>query len=144
MCAKIRIAVTYRKLAFAPTILISVLLSIQALAQSEPKKHEGKIICSAFSADPKTYPAWNDTIEITISRGTLIATPSRPQGQVLTGTVAASGAILVAGEGGRPGQPPEWTYEFAGQLNPKGPTVLRGKLANIMGGGATRSCSLSF
>ena len=115
-----------------------------ALSQSDTQKREGKIVCSAFSADPKTYPAWNDTVEVKIMRGALIATPSRPQGQVMTGVVAASGAVLVAGEGGKAGQAPEWTYEFAGQLNPKGPTVLRGKLANIVGGGATRSCALSF
>ena len=58
--------------------------------------------------------------------------------------MAPSGAVLMAGEGGLPGQPAEWTYEFAGTLNPKGPTVLRGQLANIIGGGAKRSCSISF
>jgi hypothetical protein len=62
----------------------------------------------------------------------------------MAGTVGPSGAVLMAGEGGLPGLPPEWTYEFAGKLNPKGPTVLRGQLANIMGGGAKRSCSISF
>ena len=66
-----------------------------------------------------------------IDRGVLIATPSRPQGQMMTGTVAPSGAVLIAGEGGTPGQPPEWTYEFSGKLNPKGPTVLRGQLAKL-------------
>ena len=114
-----------------------------AHAQSA-QKYEGKIVCGSFSGDPKKYPAWNDTMEITINRGSLIAKPSRPQGQIMTGIVAASGVVLVAGEGGLPGQPPEWTYEFTGQLNPKGQTVLKGKLANIMGGGAMRSCALSF
>ena len=113
-------------------------------AQSAKQKYDGKIVCGSFSGDPKKYPAWNDNIDIMIDRGVLIATPSRPQGQVMTGTVAPSGAVLIAGEGGTPGQPPEWTYEFAGKLNPKGPTVLRGQLANIMGGGAKRSCSISF
>ena len=114
-----------------------------AHAQSA-QKYEGKIVCGSFSGDPKKYPAWNDTMDVTINRGSLIAKPSRPQGQIMTGIVAASGAVLVAGEGGSPGQPAEWTYEFTGQLNPKGQTVLRGKLANIMGGGAMRSCALSF
>src|SRR5262245_42527786 len=115
-----------------------------ALAQTDARKYEGKIVCGAFSADPKKYPAWNDTMTITINRGALIATPSRSEGQIMTGVVAPSGAVLVAGDGARPGHPPEWTYEFAGQLNPKGPTILRGKLANIAGGGAIRSCALSF
>ena len=126
---------------------VAVLLTspnFAAHGQVAPQKHEGKIVCGSFSGDPKNYPAWNDTMAITINRGTLIATPSRAQGQIMTGIVAPSGAVLVAGEGGRTGQPPEWTYEFTGQLNPKGPTVLRGKLANIMGGGAIRSCALSF
>jgi hypothetical protein len=113
-------------------------------AQSGKQKHEGKIVCGSFSGDPRKYPAWNDNMDIVIDRGSLTATPSRPQGQVMTGTVAASGAMLIAGEGGTAGQPLEWTYEFAGKLNPKGPTVLRGELANIMGGGAKRSCSISF
>ena len=101
-------------------------------------------MCGSFSGDPRKYPAWNDNMSIVIDRGVLTATPARPQGQIMTGTVAPSGAVLVAGEGGLPGQPPEWTYEFSGKLNPKGPTVLRGQLANIMGGGAKRSCSISF
>ena len=113
-------------------------------AQNTAQKHSGKIVCSAFSEDPKKYPAWNDDMAITFERGRLIATPARPQGQIMTGTVGPSGAVLMAGEGGLPGQQPEWTYEFAGKLNPKGPTVLRGQLANIMGGGAKRSCSISF
>jgi hypothetical protein len=116
-----------------------------AFAQSAPaKKHQGKIVCGSFSGDPKKYPAWNDDMTISIERGALIATPARPQGQVMNGTVGASGAVLMAGEGGLPGQPPEWTYEFAGKLNPNGPTVLRGQLANILGGGAKRTCSISF
>jgi hypothetical protein len=113
-------------------------------AQSPKSKREGKIVCSSFSEDPKKYPAWTDEMQIVIEQGRLIATPARPQGQVMGGTVGVSGAILMAGEGGLPGQPPEWTYEFVGKLNPNGPTVLRGQLANIMGGGAKRSCSISF
>lgn len=124
--------------------LLMVALTGTSHAQSPKQKHEGKIVCGSFSGDPKKYPAWNDNMDIVIDRGVLTATPARPQGQVMTGTVAPSGAVLIAGEGGSPGQPPEWTYEFSGKLNPKGPTVLRGQLANIMGGGAKRSCSISF
>jgi hypothetical protein len=124
--------------------LLTLALTAAVHAQGTPQKHEGKIVCGSFSGDPKQYPAWNDDMAITIKGGALIATPSRTQGQVMAGTVAPSGAILMAGEGGRPGGPAEWTYEFAGKLNPKGPTVLRGQLANIMGGGAKRFCSISF
>jgi hypothetical protein len=136
-----------RSLRVFKALLVGVLwmsLGPIAYAQGAPQKYEGKIVCGSFSGDPKKYPAWNDTMDVTINRGALIAKPSRPQGQIMTGIVAASGAVLVAGEGGSPGQPAEWTYEFTGQLNPKGQTVLRGKLANIMGGGAMRSCALSF
>ena len=129
--------------ALAITVLTLATTQI-ADAQTPEQTLVGKIVCGAFSGDPRKYPAWNDNMRITINRGTLIATPSRPQGQVMTGTVGPSGAVLVAGEGGLPGQPPEWTYEFSGQLNPKGQTILRGKLANIMGGGATRSCAITF
>ena len=124
--------------------LLTLLLTTAALGQDAQKKYSGKIICGSFSADPKKYPAWNDQLEISINRRTLVATPSRSQGQILAGMIAPSGAILMTGEGGAPGQPPEWTYEFSGQLNPKGPTVLRGQLANIVGGGAVRSCAISF
>jgi hypothetical protein len=124
--------------------LLALALASPTAAQSPKQKHDGKIVCGSFSGDPKKYPAWNDDMAITIERGALIATPARPQGQIMAGTVAPSGAVLMAGEGGLPGQPPEWTYEFSGKLNPKGPTVLRGQLANIMGGGAKRSCSISF
>ena len=126
-------------IAFAAALTLTA-----AHAQTTPQKHNGKIICGSFSGDPKKYPAWNDDMAITIERGKLIATQSRPQGQILSGVVGPSGSILMAGEGGLPGGPPEWTYEFAGKLNPSGPTVLRGQLANIMGGGAKRQCSISF
>jgi hypothetical protein len=134
-----------RQIVALAAALVTLALTAAAHGQSAPsQKHEGKIVCGAFSGDPKKYPAWNDDMAITIQRGALIATPSRPQGQVMVGRVGSSGAVLMAGEGGRPGEPPEWTYEFAGKLNPKGPTVLRGQLANIMGGGAQRSCAISF
>jgi hypothetical protein len=132
------------RIAALASALVTFALIAPAYSQNPKQKHDGKIVCGSFSGDPKKYPAWNDNMDIVIERGVLTATPSRPQGQVMTGTVAPSGAVLVAGEGGLPGQPPEWTYEFAGKLNPNGPTVLRGQLANIMGGGAKRSCSISF
>ena len=124
--------------------VLTFALNSPAHAQTTPHKYQGKIVCGAFTADPKLYPAWNDSMEITINRGALVAVPSRSQGQIMTGVVAPSGAVLVAGEGGLPGKPPEWTYEFSGQLASKGPTVLRGQLANIVGGGAKRSCALTF
>ena len=135
----------HHHLAALSAALLTLALASTAHAQSAPaKKHQGKIVCGSFSGDPKKYPAWNDDMTINIDRGVLTATPARAQGQILSGTVGPSGAVLMAGEGGRPGAPPEWTYEFAGKLNPKGPTVLRGQLANIMGGGAKRICSISF
>ena len=130
--------------ALAAAVLTFALTAAAHAQNAPPQKHDGKIVCGSFSGDPRQYPAWNDNMAITIERGALIATPSRPQGQIMVGVVGPSGAVLMAGEGGRPGGPAEWTYEFAGKLNPKGPTVLRGQLANIMGGGAKRSCSISF
>ena len=124
--------------------LLTLALTATTQGQNVQQKHDGKIVCGSFSGDPKKYPAWNDDMKITIERGAVVATPSRSQGQVMVGVVGPSGAVLMAGEGGKPGGPAEWTYEFAGKLNPKGPTVLRGQLANIMGGGAKRSCSISF
>ena len=97
------------------------------------QKHEGKIVCGSFSGDPKKYPAWNDNMEIVIDRGTLIATPATAARPGHGRHGGPSGAVLMAGEGGLPGQPPEWTYEFAGKLNPKGPTVLRGQLGQHHG-----------
>ena len=125
-------------------IVLMMTLTAAAHAQSAPQKHQGKIVCGSFSGDPKKYPAWTDDMEITIDRGTLVATPSRPQGQVMRGAAGVSGAILLAGEGGGTNDAAEWTYEFSGKLNPKGPTVLRGQLADIRGGAAKRQCSISF
>ena len=127
--------------AMAAALLTAVLA---AAAHGAPQTHEGKIVCGSFSGDPKKYPAWNDGMEIVIDRHALVATPSREKGQVMRGVVAPSGAVLLAGEGGPPSADPEWTYEFSGKLNPKGPTVLRGQLADIKGGLAKRSCAISF
>lgn len=124
-------------------IVLTLAMAVPAAAQSAPQKHEGKIVCGSFSGDPKKYPAWNDGMEISIEGSTLVATPSRERGQVMRGVVGRSGAILLAGEGGPPGAP-EWTYEFAGKLNPRGTTVLKGELADIKGGSAKRFCSISF
>ena len=143
MCAEAWIEPRHRLTALAAALLTLALPSTSH-AQGGKQKHDGKIVCGSFSGDPKKYPAWNDNMTITIERGALIATPSRPQGQIMTGTVGSSGAVLMAGEGGLPGQPAEWTYEFSGKLNPGGPTVLRGQFANILGGGAKRICSISF
>jgi hypothetical protein len=122
--------------------LLALTDSVQA--QDKPQKNEGKIVCGSFSGDPRKYPAWNDTMEIVIERFSLTASPSRAQGQVMRGVVAPSGAILLTGEGGPPGGPKEWTYEFSGKLNTKGTTVLKGELASIDGGSAKRSCAITF
>ena len=134
--------------------LLTMTLTLGAHAQSAPEKREGKIVCGSFSGDPKKFPAWTDDVTIAMDRGALVATPSRPQGQVMRAAgpafeqmlavVAPSGAILLAGEGGMIDGIAEWTYEFAGKLNPKGPTVIRGQLADIKGGPAKRQCSISF
>ncbi len=121
-----------------------VLSSSAANAQSPSLKKPGKIVCGSFSGDPKRWPAWNDEMEIVIEAGSFTAKPARPKGQLMRGTVGASGAILVAGEGGLEDGAPEWTYEFAGKLNPRGVTIIRGMLADIKGGPARRSCSISF
>lgn len=142
MRAKPQIEQEFRLVAFLVAVLLT--LTGAAHAQNAPEKREGKIVCGSFSGDPKKYPAWTDDVTITIDRGALVATPSRPRGQVMRGAVAPSGAILLAGEGGMAEGTAEWTYEFAGKLNPKGPTVIRGQLADIKGGAAKRQCSISF
>ncbi len=129
--------------AIVPAVL-ALMLAATASAQSKPEKHEGKIVCGSFSGDPKNFPAWNDAMEISIEGSALVATPARERGQTMRGLVGRSGAILLAGEGGPPGGAAEWTYEFAGKLNPKGTTVLKGELADIKGGSAKRMCAISF
>lgn len=123
---------------------LTMTLTSAAHAQATSQKFDGKIVCGSFSGDPKKYPAWNDTMEVVIERHSLVASPARAQGQVMRGLVAPSGAILLAGEGGPPGAPKEWTYEFAGKLSAKGATVLKGELADIQGGKARRMCAISF
>ncbi len=118
-------------------------LASGAQAQNVALKRQGQIVCGSFSGDPKKYPAWNDALEIAVDAGALIATPARAKAQVMRGAIGPSGAILLAGEGGLEGAM-EWTYEFAGKFNPKGPTVIRGQLADIKGGGAKRQCSITF
>jgi hypothetical protein len=128
----------------ALAVAVAVALPFAAHAQSPSIKKPGKIVCGSFSGDPKKWPAWNDEMEIVIDAGTLTAKPARPTGHVMRGTVGSSGAILVAGEGGLEDGTAEWTYEFAGKLNPRGITVIRGELADIKGGPAKRNCSISF
>jgi hypothetical protein len=68
--------------AFAITALTLTTPPI-ANTQTEEQKFPGKIVCGAFSGDARKYPAWNDEMQISINRGRLIATPSRPQGQAV-------------------------------------------------------------
>ena len=127
----------------AAAALLTLTMTFSAHAQSVSFKRQGQIVCGSFSGDPKKYPAWNDTLEIAVDAGVLIATAARSKAQVMRGAIGPSGAILLAGEGGLEGTA-EWTYEFAGKFNPKGPTVIRGQLADIKGGGARRQCSITF
>jgi len=129
--------------ASAAIALLTLAVASSAHAQNVTFKRQGQIVCGSFSGDPKKYPAWNDTLEIAVDAGALIATPARAKGQVMRGAIGQSGAILLAGEGGPEGAA-EWTFEFSGKFNPKGPTVIRGQLADIKGGGAKRQCSITF
>ena len=126
-------------------VLIALLAGGAASAQDASVKKDGTLICSSFSAQPKTSPAWHEKVSVEIARYaiTVIRTDyPPPKGVAFKGLVAPSGAILIAGEGSDEGQ--AWNYEFSGKLNASGTTDLRGKLTATKGTLGYRVCSMSF
>jgi hypothetical protein len=125
--------------------VLALLASAPAGAQDAAKKIPGVLICSSFSAQPKTSPSWRDELNVIIDKGAITVESVKdppPKGEVFKGLLAPSGAILIAGSGSY-GEA-SWTYEFAGHFNKSGKTFLKGKLTATKGVAGYRDCSMSF
>lgn len=128
-------------------VVIMVLYSCAAASAQEPIKKNGKLICGAFSAQPKTSPLWHEDVTVEIDHGTITITRKEyppPKGAAFNGVLAPSGTILVAGEGNVEEGQAAWNYEFSGKLNKDGATNLKGQLTAMKGTPGHRVCSMSF
>ncbi len=125
--------------------LLVVVAAAPVQAEDAAKKIPGVLICSSFSAQPKTSPSWRDELNVIINKEAITVESVKnppPKGEVFKGLLAPSGAILIAGSGSY-GEA-SWTYEFAGQMNKNGKAVLKGKLTATKGVAGYRDCSMSF
>ncbi len=125
--------------------VLALTAAAPAGAQDDAKKIPGLLICGSFSAQPKTSPSWRDELNIIIDKEAITVESVKdppPKGEVFKGLLAPSGAILIAGSGSYGDA--SWTYEFAGQFNKSGKTLLRGKLTSTKGVEGYRICSMSF
>jgi hypothetical protein len=126
-------------------LLLALAAAAPARADDAAKKLPGMLICSSFSAQPKTSPSWRDELNVIIDKEAITVESVKnppPKGEVFKGLLAPSGAILIAGSGSY-GEA-SWTYEFAGKFNKSGKTILRGKLTATKGVAGYRDCSMSF
>ena len=130
----------------ALAVIIALCAHDGASAQGSVKK-SGKLICGAFSAQPKTSPLWREDVTVEIDLGAITIVRKDyppPKGAAFKGILAPSGAILVAGEGNVEEGQAAWNYEFSGKLDKDGAANLRGRLTAIKGTPGYRVCSLSF
>jgi hypothetical protein len=126
-------------------VFLLALLAAAPASAEDAKKIPGLLICSSFSAQPKTSPSWRDELNVIIDKEAITVESVKnppPKGEVFKGLLAPSGAILIAGSGSY-GEA-SWTYEFAGKFNKGGKTILRGKLTATKGVAGYRDCSMSF
>jgi hypothetical protein len=126
---------------------VLTLLSNSAAAQETPAEHvKVSLACGSHSADPKLLKSFQADLQFAVvgSLWLLDRKLSSPKSgeEKFRGVLSPKGAMLIAGLGKADGGE-NWTYEFSGQKNSKGITVLKGSLTSDQPPG-TRICSLTF
>ena len=136
----------------AITLLASVLglAPLTYIAPADALEAAGKatVRCSAFSGDPRRFPAWVSSPPYSISgdkllfgSAALFGKPSK-NGEVNEwhGSIDASGQILLTGEGSGGGG--AWVMHFTGPWRGAGSTRLEGGYKNVQGLVGGRTCSI--
>jgi hypothetical protein len=101
--------------------------------------------CGSHSANPKQHKSFQVDLPFDLygSLWTLDRKTSPQAGEEkFRGILSPTGMMLIAGQG-QSDNGETWTYEFSGQKNPKGVTILKGSLRSEKPKG-TRTCSLTF
>jgi hypothetical protein len=103
------------------------------------------LTCGSHSANPKQLKSFQVDLQFDLY-GSLwsVDLKAGPQGgdEKFRGILSPTGKMLIAGQG-LADNGTTWTYEFSGNKNQKGITILNGSLRSEQPKG-TRTCSLTF
>jgi hypothetical protein len=112
--------------------------------ETQPVKVPAKLNCGSHSSDPNRLKSFQTDLHFSVVDTLWYLDRKTENGdeEKFRGIRSPMGAMLVVGQGKSvDGQ--TWTYEFSGQRNPRGVTVLQGSLESEMPKGR-RSCSLAI
>ena len=131
---------------------VLILASLPKLAPAEtltPQKIPVALTCWVLSEDKdkKRIPTFADKFAVDFSNGALSGErPTRVQKgrETYKGSVEPAGKIKLSGKGHYDDRSSDWTSEYAGQLQEKGPTNLFGTMR--VGGKtpAVHKCAITF
>jgi hypothetical protein len=112
-----------------------------------PQKIPMAVACWQVSKEGKRVPTFADKFSLNFLNGTLTGVrPTRVKkgSESYKGSVDPEGKIKVSGRGHFDDRTYEWTSEYAGQLQEKGPTNLQGTLRFSGSAPAVHKCAIAF
>jgi hypothetical protein len=112
--------------------------------ETQPVKVPVKLTCGSHSSDPNQLKSFQTDLQFSVVDSLWYLDRKTENGdeEKFRGIRSPTGAMLIAGQGKSAGGQ-TWTYEFSGQRNPRGVTVLQGSLESEVPRGR-RSCSLAI
>ena len=124
--------------------MLSVVDEATRAQETQPVKVSTKLNCGSHSSDPNQLKSFQTDLQFSVVDSLWYLDRKTENGdeEKFRGIRSPTGAMLIAGQGKSAGGQ-TWTYEFAGQRNPRGVTVLQGSLESEMPRGR-RSCSLAI
>ncbi len=132
--------VTGRALAFI------FFISPATAEQASTGNVKASLACGSHSSNPKIFKSFQFDLQFDLF-GSLwmtdrkITSPKAGE-EKFRGILSPQGSMLIAAVG-KSDDGESWTYEFSGQKDPKGATVLKGSFTSEQPSG-TRVCSLTF
>jgi len=122
--------------------------SVSDAAQAQPaepaERVKATLNCGSHSADIRNMKSFQFDLQFNVYESLWMVDRKPGQGgdEKFRGILSPTGAMLIAGLG-KSDDGVRWSYEFSGQKNSRGITILKGSLRSEQPKGM-RSCSLSF
>ena len=125
-------------------VSVAAACALPAFAEEiAPKVVPAKLTCGSHSSNPTARKALQVDLKFEVTGSLWLLDWKTENSEVkFRGILSPSGTMLVAGLG-KADAGVSWTYEFSGQKNATGISVLKGSLQSEQPKG-TRLCSLTF